>query len=156
MLWFAEFPSGDHVYADIKLSCFSHFSRWNFWILILKIVCQKSIFGEIRNKLNFLLWRWFLGKVILTTFLKVSDTHVKVRQFDPIWIGYSATWSPHSTRWRILDSYSRIPDSKAQDSGFHKQRFPDSGIRITFSVIFFPLFLRNFSESFVFHVYLEQ
>ena len=30
----------------------------------------------------------------------------------------------------IPDSLCCIPDSKTQDSGFHKQKFPDSGIRI--------------------------
>ena len=44
--------------------------------------------------------------------------------------------------FRILDTGfrnscqfgTRIPDSKAQDSGFHKQRFPGSGTRITLQV----------------------
>lgn len=31
----------------------------------------------------------------------------------------------------IPDSLSSIPDSKTQNSGFHKQNFPDSRIRIT-------------------------
>ena len=31
---------------------------------------------------------------------------------------------------RILDSGSSIPDSKAQDSGLHKQNQPDSGIHV--------------------------
>ena len=31
----------------------------------------------------------------------------------------------------IPDSLSCIPDSKAQDSGFHKEKFPHSGIRIS-------------------------
>ena len=31
---------------------------------------------------------------------------------------------------RILDSGSSIPDSKAQDSGLHKQNHPDSGIHV--------------------------
>ena len=31
-----------------------------------------------------------------------------------------------SVTW-ILDSLSSIPDSKAQDSRFHKKKFPDSG-----------------------------
>ena len=31
---------------------------------------------------------------------------------------------------RILDSGSSISDSKAQDSGFHKQNHPDSGIYV--------------------------
>ena len=59
------------------------------------------------------------------------------------WILDSTPWIPDSSYWipifvngntipdpkicRIPDSLSYIPDSKTQDSGFHKQIFPDSG-----------------------------
>ena len=52
------------------------------------------------------------------------------------WIPDSSSWIPHPCQWDldsgfwvpivsgILDSLSCIPDSKAQDSGFHNQNFP--------------------------------
>ena len=56
-------------------------------------------------------------------------------------IFFSETWIPDSSCSRILDSYNSIPDSKAQDSGFHKQKF--RGFRnldfLTWGDVFIPV-----------------
>ena len=56
--------------------------------------------------------------------LQVLDIELFVRK----------TWIPDSNRWWDPDSLSCIP--KAQDSGFHKQKFPDS---LRGSILFFVL-----------------
>ena len=45
------------------------------------------------------------------------------------WVLESRSWNSDSNCYKgIPDSYSCIADSKAQDSGFHKQKFPRSRI----------------------------
>ena len=76
------------------------------------------------------------------TKLRLDSSHVRKsktlldsasRSWIPVcnyWVLESRSWNSDSNCYKgIPDSYSCIADSKAQDSGFHKQKFPRSRIR---------------------------
>ena len=67
--------------------------------------------------------------------LQVLDIELFVRK----------TWIPDSNRWWDPDSLSGIPE--VQDSGFHKQKFPDSAIRIPYVGQVFLFFIAGGRHS---------
>ena len=78
---------------------------------------------------------------VTQTKLRLDSSHVRKsktlldsasRSWIPVcnfWVLESRSWISDSNCYKgIPDSYSCIADSKAQDSGFHKQKFPRSRI----------------------------
>ena len=68
------------------------------------------------------------------TVLPDSGFHAMDSNNSRFWIPVFGFWIPNTSG--NPDSQSFIPDSKAQDSGFHKTKnFPNSGIRITLGTV---------------------
>ena len=75
------------------------------------------------------------SKTVLDSRFHAVDSGFQVLDIE---LFVRGTWIPDANRWWDPDSLSVIPE--AQDSVFHKQKFPDSAIRIPYEGRFF-LFL---------------